>query len=79
VITLDVIMPGLDGWMVLETLKDDPDLQNIPVVMLTVLNDEPMATSLGADDYMNKPVERQSLIDTLKKHIGGSSRPTEAP
>ena len=77
VITLDVIMPGLDGWMVLETLKADPELEDIPVVMLTVLNDEPMATSLGADDYMNKPVERQALIETLKKHIGTPPRVPE--
>lgn len=69
VITLDVIMPGMDGWMVLEALKRDPELSSIPVVMLTVLREEPTAISLGADDYLIKPVERSALVRTLNKHI----------
>ena len=68
VITLDVIMPGMDGWMVLGALKSDPELSGLPVIMLTVLNEEPTAVSLGADGYLNKPVERSALVRTLKTH-----------
>ncbi len=68
VITLDVIMPAMDGWAVLEALKRDEELSGIPVVMLTVLQDQAMAESLGASDYLTKPVDRPSLIETLRRH-----------
>lgn len=76
VITLDVIMPGMDGWAVLRTLQDDPDLSAIPVVMLTVLNDRSLGDSLGAADYLTKPVDRQELVSTLQKHCPAASSPS---
>jgi signal transduction histidine kinase/CheY-like chemotaxis protein len=57
VITLDVIMPGMDGWAVLSALKADPELARIPVVMLTILDDKEMGYALGAVDYLTKPVD----------------------
>ena len=55
-ILLDVLMPGVDGWSVLSLLKADPDLADIPVVMVTVVEQRGLAESLGAADYVLKPV-----------------------
>ncbi|MHC4408285.1 MAG: response regulator, partial [Planctomycetota bacterium] len=62
-ILLDVMMPGMDGWAVLRQLKSDPALEAIPVAMVTVVDDERMAFSLGASDYLTKPVDRAHLIE----------------
>ncbi len=56
-ILLDVMMPGMDGWSVLSTLKADPELAKIPVVMVTFVGERGLATALGATDYVPKPVE----------------------
>ena len=55
-ILLDVMMPGVDGWSVLSALKADPDLRDIPVVMVTFVEQRALAASLGATDYVVKPV-----------------------
>ncbi|MGI4792532.1 MAG: response regulator [Janthinobacterium lividum] len=55
-ILLDVTMPGMDGWSVLSTLKADPELTGIPVVMVTFVSERGLAKSLGAADYVAKPV-----------------------
>ncbi len=55
-ILLDVVMPGMDGWSVLETLKADPTLSDIPVIMITFAGEPGLAQSLGAADYVPKPV-----------------------
>lgn len=68
VITLDVMMPGMDGWDVLKTLKTDPDLTNIPVIMVTIVDNEITAMNLGASEYMVKPVDRDRLADLIEKH-----------
>jgi CheY-like chemotaxis protein len=65
-ITLDVMMPGMDGWSVLSALKADPELAAIPVVMLTLTNDRNLGFALGASDYLTKPVDRARLLETLK-------------
>ncbi len=67
-ITLDVMMPGMDGWAVLTKLKADPDLADIPVVMLTIVRDKNMAYTLGASDYLTKPIERDRLISVVNKY-----------
>jgi signal transduction histidine kinase/CheY-like chemotaxis protein len=72
VITLDVVMPGMDGWTVLNLLKSDPVLVGIPVVMLTMLDDRSKAYSLGAVDYLVKPVSREDLVAVLGKYTGAS-------
>ena len=64
-ITLDVLMPGLDGWSVLQTLKADPALAAIPVVMLTILEEQNQGYALGAADYLTKPIQRERLRSLL--------------
>ncbi|UBF25798.1 response regulator [Kovacikia minuta CCNUW1] len=66
-ITLDVMMPSMDGWTVLSTIKADPDLAEIPVIMLTMVDDKNIGYTLGATDYLTKPVDRNRLISLLKK------------
>jgi signal transduction histidine kinase/ActR/RegA family two-component response regulator len=68
VITLDVIMPDCDGWSVLRRLKADPELSNIPVIMLTIADNEAMGLDLGASNYLIKPVDRERLAILIKKH-----------
>ena len=67
-ITLDVMMPDMDGWSVLRALKADPVLQYVPVVMLTMVDDKSKGYSLGATDYLTKPVDRERLHNTLAKY-----------
>jgi len=67
-ITLDVLMPGMDGWAVLTALKDDEALSDIPVIMVSILEDHNLGYSLGAADYLTKPVEHARLLSVLRKH-----------
>jgi len=67
-ITLDVIMPRMDGWSVLAALKADAELRDIPVIMVTVVKDRGMAMTLGATDFMTKPVDRAALLAILRQH-----------
>ena len=67
-ILLDVMMPRLDGWAVLSALKADPALADIPVVMLTVVQERGLAFSLGAADYLDKPVEWSRLKQVLDRY-----------
>jgi len=68
VITLDVLMPGMDGWSVLAALKADAELADIPVVMLTMLDDRNLGYALGAADYLTKPIERERLVSVLGRY-----------
>ncbi len=65
-ITLDVLMPGPDGWGVLSALKADPTLADIPVIMLTMMDDKNLGYALGAADYLTKPIDRERLTAVLK-------------
>lgn len=67
-ITLDIIMPGMDGWEVLSRLKADEELAHIPVVILTVMENKEMGYALGASEYLTKPVSREHLIKVLRKY-----------
>jgi signal transduction histidine kinase/CheY-like chemotaxis protein len=67
-ITLDVLMPGMDGWTVLTALKTDPDLADIPVIMLTIVDDKNMGYAVGASEYMTKPIDRDRLVAILQKY-----------
>ncbi len=66
-ILLDVTMPGMDGWSVLSALKADPDLADIPVVMVTFVAERALATSLGAADYIVKPVDWERLRAVMER------------
>ena len=68
VITLDVMMPEMDGWSVLTALKEDEALAEIPVIMVTIVDDEHMAVTLGATDYVTKPVDWDRLLAILHKN-----------
>jgi len=67
-ITLDLLMPGVDGWSVLTQLKADPDLANTPVVIVTILDDRDMGYTLGAADYLTKPIDQQRLVSIIRRH-----------
>jgi CheY-like chemotaxis protein len=66
-ITLDVLMPKKDGWAVLGALKADPELCDIPVIMVTVAPDRGIGLSLGAAEVMTKPVDRGALTSLLRQ------------
>ncbi len=73
-ILLDVMMPGIDGWSVLSALKADPELRDIPVVMVTFVDQRSLAQTLGAADYVLKPVrwERfKAVMDRFRVPEGG--------
>jgi CheY-like chemotaxis protein len=74
-ITLDVLMPGTDGWATLATLKEDPELAHVPVIMLTIVDDKGMGYALGASDYLTKPVSRQRLLDAIARHRARTNSP----
>ena len=74
-ITLDVLMPGMDGWSVLTELKSDPDLAAIPVVMLSIVDERPLGFSLGAAGYLTKPVDRDVLSAQLRQVAPQSGAP----
>ena len=67
-ITLDVMMPDMDGWSVLSALKADAALRDIPVIMVTMLDEPERGFTLGAAEYATKPVDRQRLSQILKKY-----------
>lgn len=67
-ITLDVIMPRMDGWAVLNALKHDPELADIPVIMMTIVDDKNMGYALGAADYLVKPLGKERLKAVLDRY-----------
>jgi len=72
IVTLDVLMPRLDGWAVLAALKSDPSLRDIPVIIVTVLADRGIALSLGAAEFVTKPVDRARLAAVIRENVQGS-------
>lgn len=68
-ITLDVMMPGMDGWAMLTRLKSEPALAAIPVIMLTMLDDKNLGYTLGAAEYLTKPIDHSRLNTLLQKHL----------
>jgi PAS domain S-box-containing protein len=67
-ITLDILMPQMDGWAVLSTLKADPQLADIPVVLSTIIEDKNLGFTLGASDYLTKPIDYKRLSKVLDKY-----------
>jgi len=72
VITLDVLMPGMDGWSVLRELKADPRLASIPVIMITMADDRSTGYALGASEYLTKPIDREKLSASVQRYRHGS-------
>ena len=71
-ITLDVLMPDVDGWTVLTALKADPSLCDIPVVVMTMLDNADMGYALGASEFITKPIDREQLVAILERYRGAS-------
>jgi signal transduction histidine kinase/DNA-binding response OmpR family regulator len=71
-ITLDVVMPRRDGWAVLRELKADPQLADIPVLMLSILDEQEKGFALGAADYLTKPFDRNRLRGALRAYRSGA-------
>jgi signal transduction histidine kinase/DNA-binding response OmpR family regulator len=69
-ITLDIMMPGLDGWTVLAALKGDPDLADIPVVLVTIVDEKQRGYALGVVEHLVKPVDRERLAAILRQWCG---------
>jgi CheY-like chemotaxis protein len=67
-ITLDVIMPDIDGWTVLAALRGDPELADIPTVMATIVDERRHGMTLGAIGYLTKPIDRKQLVDLIGKY-----------
>jgi hypothetical protein len=67
-ITLDVLMPGMDGWEVLRELKADAATRDIPVIMVTMTDDRELGYALGATEFLTKPVQRAQLVQLLERY-----------
>jgi GAF domain-containing protein/DNA-binding response OmpR family regulator len=72
-VTLDIMMPDLDGWTVLAAIKGDPELARIPVVLMSIVDQKNRGYALGAADYLVKPVDRTKLVETLTKICGSNA------
>ena len=71
IITLDVMMPGMDGWEVLGALKADPMTANIPVIVMSIVDEKGLGFSLGAADYLTKPLNYSRLSSVVSRHAQG--------
>jgi CheY-like chemotaxis protein len=74
-VTLDIMMPGIDGWQILDSLKGDPDTRNIPVIVCSIIEDLEKGFNLGATDYLVKPILEDDLVNALDRlNADGSIR-----
>jgi signal transduction histidine kinase/CheY-like chemotaxis protein len=74
-ITLDLLLPDLEGWNLLAAIKADPELEDVPVVVLLVVDEERAGFPLGAADYLTKPIDRDRLAAVLRRHCGDRLAP----
>ncbi|HCB01157.1 MAG TPA: hypothetical protein DEP19_02130, partial [Anaerolineae bacterium] len=74
-ITLDIMMPGIEGWTVLDALKSDPDTRHYPVIICSIIEDLEKGFNLGASDYLVKPILEEDIVNALDKlNTDGSIR-----
>lgn len=73
VVLLDILMPGRDGWSVLSEIKNDDDLRDLPVIVVSMLEDEQKAQGLGASAHMTKPIDRQRLLAQITDLLGDNT------
>ncbi len=69
-ITLDIMMPGMDGWEAIARLKDDPKTRDIPLIVLSIVENKELGFRLGADEYLVKPIDKQALLNALRRVEG---------
>ncbi len=74
IVLLDIEMPNVDGWQMLQSLRADPVLSDIPVIMISVLHERSVGFAMGADDYLVKPIDRAELKRVLERFNGRSGR-----
>ena len=65
-ISVDLMMPGLDGWDLLQTLLNHPETTNVPIIICSVLKQKELALSLGAAAFLGKPINEKSLLSVLE-------------
>ena len=75
-IVLDVMMPTMDGWAVLTALKADRAVADIPVIMLTIVDDKNLGFAQGASEYLTKPIDRDRLVSVIAKYRHAHTTPT---
>ncbi|MCX4246467.1 hybrid sensor histidine kinase/response regulator [Paraliomyxa miuraensis] len=73
-ITLDLMMPRMDGWSVLAAMHEDPELRDIPVVVCSIVGGESRGSLVGASAVMDKPIDREELYEVLRAHLDDPSR-----
>src|SRR5688500_13379725 len=78
-ITLDVVMSGMDGWTMLKALKADPQLAAVPVMMITIVDNPALGLSLGASDYLTKPIDWSHLGRALGRYRTAAAVPAAGP
>jgi signal transduction histidine kinase/DNA-binding response OmpR family regulator len=76
IVTLDVMMPKIDGWSVLGIMKSDPALDHIPVIMITIVDDRNLGYTLGASEFMTKPIDRSRLLTLVRAFTAKISKPS---
>lgn len=74
IILLDLMMPGVDGWTVLSVLKENPNTQNIPVILLSMLDEQNLGLDMGAVDYLRKPVDWDKLSTIIDQLVPQQSK-----
>ncbi|HYC60520.1 MAG TPA: response regulator [Thermoanaerobaculia bacterium] len=74
-VTLDLVLPGIDGWEILKRLKNDDATRHLPVVIISLVDNRDLGLALGADDYFIKPVDRPRLLERLRAIATGNGRP----
>ena len=70
-VTLDIMMPGYDGWQALQDLKSDPETQRVPIIICSIVEDTAKGYALGATDYLLKPIIEDDLINALNRLDAG--------
>jgi CheY-like chemotaxis protein len=67
VITLDILLPDIEGWEILKNIKEDDEIKNIPVIVITSTLDKEKALSLNADRFMSKPIQKENLLKVIRE------------
>ena len=75
-VILDILLPGLDGWQVLDSLKADPTTAAIPVIVVSILDERGRGLALGATEYLVKPVSREEVLEALARCGAEATWPT---
>ena len=78
-ILVDIMMRDVDGWELLQSLRSRPMLAGIPVIVCSIVNEPALATALGAQAYLRKPITADVLLSTLKRVLDESSRAGQRP